>query len=79
MRVAVHCDSGVCHCRHNVCLAGFLIYICDDGMPEVVARDAMIPHLLADSPHKLPMLSAGQRLFAAKYELLADTRPRRPF
>ena len=68
MCIAVHGDGGLavaCHRRRDVCVMCLFVDICDDGVPEGVARDALDVHLLADSPHELAMLGVGQGLRAA--------------
>ena len=40
MGVAIHGDGGLtvaCHRRRDVCVMGFFVDICDDGVPEGVA------------------------------------------
>ena len=73
MGVAVHGDGGLavsCHRRRDVRVMGFFVDICDDGVSEGVARDALDVHLLADTPHELAMLGVGQGLHAAKEEVM---------
>ena len=59
-----------CHRRRDVRIMGFFVDICDDGVPEGVARDALHVHLLADVAHQRAMLGIGQGLRAAKEEVM---------
>ena len=73
MCIAVHGNGGLAvtrHRRRDVCIMRLFINICDDGVPEGVARDALHVHLLADVPHQRAMLGIGQGLRAAKEEVM---------
>lgn len=79
MGVAIHGDGGLavtCHCRRDVCVMGFFVDVCDDGVPEGIACDTLDVHLFADSPHELAMLGVGQGLHAAEEEMMPAYRPR---
>ena len=82
MSIAVHGDGGLAvtrHRRRDVCVMRLFVDICDDGVHEGVARDALDVHLLANTPHELAMLGVGQGLRAAKEEVMPARCLRRRF
>ena len=64
------------HRRRDVGVMRLFVDVCDDGVPEGVARDALHVHLLADVAHQRAMLGIGQGLRAAKEKVMPAYRPR---